>query len=118
MKMIAKTKEILLEQKAESMIEVIVAFLVLSIIMVLFAQGISFSNRAESYAIGRSRDSDSAMKELMDSIVTGSGSAVGGTVHHESLDGQANKLKLRMYTVTPSGGGDNFIYYVFDADLG
>lgn len=118
MKMIAKTKEILFEQKAESIIEVTVAFMVLSIVMVLFAQGISFSNRAESYAIGRSRDSDSAMKELMDSIVTGSGSATAGTPHNESLDGQANMLKLRMYTVSPATGGDNCIYYVFDADLG
>ena len=51
MKIIAKTKEVLFANKAESMAEVVVAFMVLTIVMALFAQGMKFSNNAERYAI-------------------------------------------------------------------
>ena len=117
MKIIAKTKRELLTNKAESMIEVVVAFLVLSIVMALFAQGMSFSNRAENYAVDRARDSDKAMKSLLDTVISGSGGALSGTSSNESLDDQPNMLKLRIYTVTTEDGGDNCIYYVYDANL-
>ncbi len=118
MKIIAKTRSILFDTKAESMVEVVIAFLVLSIVMVLFAHGVSFSNRAERYAIGRSRDSDSAMRELMEAVISDGGAATGVSIKHEKLDGVDNMLKLRSYTVSPESGGDNCVYYVFDADLG
>jgi hypothetical protein len=115
MKIIAKTKRELLANKAESMAEVVVAFLVLTIVMTLFAQGISFSNRAEKYAVDRTRDSDKAMKDLLDTVIANHGDADDGSTIKESLNGQPNMLKLKLYIV--STGGDNCIYYVYDADL-
>ena len=117
MKIIAKTKRELLTNKAESMAEVVVAFLVLTIVLTLFAQGISFSNRAEKYALDRTRDSDSAMRELLDTVISNGGDADDEGTSKEALNGQANMLKLKMYIVTPEGGGDNCVYYVYDADL-
>ena len=118
MKIIAKTKEALFANKAESMTEVVVAFMVLTIVMSLFAQGMKFSNTAERYAVDRTRDSDSAMRTLLDTVISNGGDAEDGSgTSNESLNGQADMLKLKMYIVTPEGGGDNFVYYVYDANL-
>lgn len=117
MKILAKTRAALFCNKAETMVEVTVAFLVLSIVMVLFSQGMRFANRAENYAIDRSRDSDSALKELLDTAINSDGGASGGSSTDEDLDGKSGMLKLKVYTVHSADGGDNFVYYVFDADL-
>ena len=117
MKIIAKTKEALFANKAESMAEVVVAFMVLTIVMSLFAQGMKFSNAAERYAVDRTRDCDSAMKDLMDTVTSNGGSAQAGSPHNEELDGQPDLLKYKIYTASPKGGGDNCIYCVYDADL-
>ena len=117
MKIIAKTKEALFTNKAESMAEVVVAFMVLTIVMALFAQGMKYSNNAERYAIDRTRDSDSAMQKLLDTVIAGGSGGTSGNTVPQKLDGQDNMLKLTMYVITPDGGGDNCVYYVFDADL-
>lgn len=117
MKIIAKTKEAIFTNKAESMAEVVVAFMVLTIVMALFAQGMKFSNNAERYAVDRTRDSDSAMKTLLDTVISGGGSVGNGGSFKDSLAGQPDMLKGQMYIVQPEGGGDNCIYYVYDADL-
>jgi len=117
MKIIAKTKEALFTNKAESMAEVVVAFMVLTIVMALFAQGMKFSNNAERYAVDRTRDSDSAMKTLMNAVISGGGTVENGNTVIDTLDGQPDMLKCKMYIVQPEGGGDNCIYYVYDADL-
>ena len=117
MKIISKTKEALLTNKAESMAEVVVAFMVLTIVMSLFAQGMKFAHTAENYAIERTRDSDKAMREMLDAAILSAGSAGTSVVGNESLDGQADMLRLKVYSVTTEGGGDNCIYFVYDANL-
>lgn len=117
MKIIPKTRQALLANKAESMAEVIVAFMVLTIVMSLFAQGMKFAHTAENYAIDRTRDSDQAMRDMLDTVISSSGGAGSGGTSNEALDGQADMLKLKIYYVTPSGGGDNCVYFVFDANL-
>lgn len=117
MKMIPKTKALLLVNKAESMAEVTVAFMVLTIVLTLFAQGMRFAQTAENYAIDRSRDSDKAMKEMLDRAILDSGNADSGYTELVKFDGHDNLLKLTIYSVTPDGGGDNCIYFVYDANL-
>ena len=117
MKMIPKTKALLLANKAESMSEVTVAFLVLTIVMSLFAQGMKFAQTAENYAIDRSRDSDNAMKKMLDAAILDSGNAGNGSTEILDFDGHSGVLKLTIYIVPPDGGGDNCIYYVYDAKL-
>ena len=116
MKMIPKTNALLLANKAESMAEVTVAFMVLTIVMSLFAQGMKFALTAENYAIDRTRDSDLAMKKMLDTAISNADVAGSGGLPNESLGGQ-DLLKLKMYYVTPDGGGDRCVYYVYDANL-
>lgn len=123
MKIIAKTKAILIATKAESMSEVVVAFLVLSIIMVVFVRGITFAGKAESNAIDNVNTSDDAMIRLQ-KVVTDQDPKPAG-VSDETVDAPGtldghDLLKLKKYTVSYSSGGDtnSYIYYVFDAKLG
>ena len=114
MKIIVKTKEALSSNKAETMVEVTVAFLVLSIIMALFAQGMNFANKAENYAIDRSRDGDKAFKELLDTAINSTGSFEVNSSTTVSLSGKDDCLKLKKYC--KAEGSDIIVFYVFDAN--
>ena len=114
MKILAKTKAKLLETKAESMAEVIVAFLVLSLVMALFAQGLRYATSVESYSKTNTVNNDNSMIELQKTL---SGKEDGKASRPEdpqnrSLPGQANALKLSQYFVVT--GHDTNVYWVFD----
>ena len=116
MKMIPKTKALLLANKAESMAEVLVAFMVLTIILELFAQGMKFALTAENYAIDRTRDSDNAMKTMLDTVSSnGNGAEIVASYDPKLDDDRTDLLKLTIYSVRPDGGGDNCLYAVFDS---
>ena len=115
MKMIPKTKALLIANRAESMAEVTVAFMVLTIVLSLFAQGMRFALTAENYAIDRTRDSDKAMKTMLDTVSSNDNKAVIEDTFDQPLDGQLDMLKLTIYSVKPDGGGDFCVYAVFDA---
>ena len=122
MKIKAKTKAILYYNNAETIVEVIVAFLVLSIIMVLFARGITFASTAEKHAIDNINTADDAMIRLQKVVTDQNPKPAGVTGETEDpgeLDDQ-DILILKKYTVTYASGGDtnSYIYYVFDAKLG
>lgn len=124
MKLIAKTRAVLISTKAETVVEVTVAFLVMSLVMVLFAQGMRYAQTAENYAIGMTNDCDKAMRKLQDVVSGKDGTGVTDKDVTDAetlkLDGIDDLLKLKRYAVTlPSGGDSNtFYYYVFDANLG
>jgi hypothetical protein len=130
MKIIAKTRAVLFSNDAESMIEVIVAFAVMTIILSLFAQGIRFANSAQVYAIEKTKDSDIAMQNLQDTVNGNSNKKKdsGVTVGSDDFNGDLIKLKdkngndvellkLKRYSVTFNNGGDSntYYYFVFDA---
>ncbi len=114
MKIIAKTKAVLFSNKAETMVEVTVAFMVLSIIMALFAQGMSFAHKAENYAIDRSRDTDKAFKDLLDTAINSAGSFEVDSTTNVSLYGKDDCLKLKRYR--KPDGSEIIVFYVFDAN--
>lgn len=135
MKIIAKTRAVLFSNKAETIVEVAIAFVVLSIVMVLFAQGMSYAQRAENYAIGKTNDCDDALKRLQLTVSGKENQATDETNYNvlkdnkvanfaekdkemRSLDGQEDMLKLKRYYVIENGDPNKFFYYVFDADLG
>ena len=126
MKMLAKTKAILYQTKAETMVEVVVAFVVLSIVMALFTQGLSYATSAENYAIENGKTYDKALTNLqktltenLDDIDPGVYVSNGGS-ENKDLDTTVNALKLTEYTVSFTEGGDinTFHYWVFDANIG
>lgn len=126
MKIIAKTKAILIQNTAETMVEVIVAFVVLSIVMVLFAQGMRYAATAEDYAMRNTRKYDEAMIRLQNTV-TGKnpGDAHSTEIVNDSIsrslsgdpDADPIVLKVNKYEVSFSTSGDSntCIYYVFDA---
>ena len=123
MKIIAKTKAVLFSNKAESMVEVIVAFVVLTIVMALFAQGMNFATSAEKYAIENTKANDAAILKLQ-KTVSGVGNEANSvnTITDESrlkLNDKPNMLILTKYSIVSGSGPSNvFNYFVFDANLG
>ena len=135
MKIIAKTKAVLREQKAETMVEVVVAFVVLSIVMVMFSQGLKYATTAEVYAVENGKACDKALINLQ-RFITGTPDDTGNNVpsspldegvrvtssdtENKTLNNQSDMVKLTKYAVVyPEGGDTNvYTYWVFDANVG
>lgn len=58
-------------KRGETMVEVIVAFTLLSIILVLFSQGIAWATKSEARASDNRRAADSAMESLQQDLAQG-----------------------------------------------
>ena len=58
-------------KRGETMVEVLVAFVLLSIILVLFSQGIAWATRAEANASNSREAADSAMESLQHDLANG-----------------------------------------------
>ncbi len=70
MKLIRKSGHMLEDNKGETIVEVVVAFTVLSIMMVMFSQGIAYASRTSVLA-DKNRDSaDQAMIDLQEQITS------------------------------------------------
>ena len=68
MKMICKTRKILRDNKGESMVEVIVAFTLLSLMLVLFSEGMAWATNSEVQASANRDSADQAMIHLQQSL--------------------------------------------------
>ncbi len=68
MKLIRKNSHILEDNKGETIVEVVVAFTVLSIMMVLFSQGIAYASRTSVLADNNRDSADQAMMDLQERI--------------------------------------------------
>ena len=121
MRIIAKTKSVLMANKAESIVEVIVAFVVITIVMAMFAQGMNYVTSAEKYAIENTKDNDTAMLRLQRTVTGVADEADSDEISSAEklkLQDKPNMLKLTEYKIQCGGGPSNvFNYYVFDANL-
>lgn len=70
MKIIRKTFNLIEDNKGETIVEVVVAFAVLSIMMVMFAQGIAFATNSSVRASKTREKSDKAMIALQKKMVS------------------------------------------------
>lgn len=68
MKVIRKLDRMQNDNKGETIVEVVVAFAVLSIMMVMFAQGISYASHAGVAAEKKRSDADQALVRLQDKL--------------------------------------------------
>lgn len=111
------SKKILRDNKGESIAEVMVAFLVLSIMMALFAQGLRYVGTARSYAIEECDAADTAMLELQKTINKAnqgqpSLAFTTGKDKQTAVTGSSTGLVAHQYQVMPpSYGTDQKIYY-------
>ena len=76
MKLIRKNGHVLGDNKGETIVEVVVAFTVLSIMMVLFSQGIVYASRSSMQADKKRDDADKAMIDLQEQIATDTSGSV------------------------------------------
>ena len=70
MNIIRKTANLIEDNKGETIVEVVVAFAVLSIMLVMFAQGISYATNTSVRASKTREESDKAMLDLQKDMVT------------------------------------------------
>lgn len=69
MKIIRKNVNLIEDNRGETIVEVVVAFAVLSIMLVMFAQGISYASNTSVRASKTREKSDIAMQELQKDMV-------------------------------------------------
>lgn len=124
MKIVAKTKAILIANTAETMAEVLVAFIVLTLVMALFAQGLRYAASAETYAKDNTVKYDESLLKLQKTLaVGGEGAENIGEAQSRTLDADTdtfedsdkNSLKLTQYGVKQNGDTAWNFYWVFDA---
>lgn len=123
MKIVAKTKAVLLANTAETMAEVIIAFVVLSLVMALFAQGLRYAASAETYAKDKSVMTDESLLKLQKTLAVGGEGAKNSDPTYRTLitddsdfkDPSGNALKLTQYGVQNEGDSGWTYYWVFDA---
>jgi hypothetical protein len=124
MKTIAKTKAILIANTAETMAEVMVAFIVLMLVMALFAQGLRYAASAETYAKDNTVRYDESLLDLQRTLALGGeGAQSMGEPESRTLDADTNafedsdknSLKLSQYGVRQTGDTAWNFYWVFDA---
>ena len=124
MKIVAKTKAILIANTAETMAEVLVAFIVLTLVMALFAQGLRYAASAETYAKDNTVKYDESLLKLQKTLaVGGEGAENMGEAQSRTLDADTdtfedsdkNSLKLTQYGVKQNGDTAWNFYWVFDA---
>jgi len=70
MKMIKKCNSILIDNTGETIAEVVVAFAVLAIMMVLFAQGIAYASRTNVIADHNRNNADQTLIKLQDLLAS------------------------------------------------
>lgn len=70
MKIIGKTTDLLRRKAGETMVEVIVAFALLAIMLVVFAQGLAFAANSEAQANEKRISSDASMLELQQKLAS------------------------------------------------
>ena len=76
MKIIRKTFNLIVDNKGETIVEVVVAFAVLSIMLVMFAQGIAYASNTSARAMQTREKSDKAMHLLQKARVSGSADSI------------------------------------------
>ena len=107
------SKPILKDRSGETIAEVVVAFALLSIMLVVFAQGIAWATNTQIQASDNRKQADDSMISLQNKLATekvdkGSGVPIKET----KTDGTPRNLPIRRYTYKI----DDDFYVVYEAD--
>ena len=103
-----KSINLLKDNKGETILEVVVAFTLLTIMMVLFAQGIKNATMTNMRADETRNNADRAMESLQEQIASDSSSALP----IKDIDG--NNVYRKRYVITE--GGKTYTYIVYSVD--
>lgn len=108
MKCFYKTRTDLLDNSGETMVEVIVAFTLLSIMLVMFTQGITWASKSELNASRVRKESDEAFADVQSRLASGERDSSYQTVSNAFND----RIKREKITCEGSDGRIyTYIYY-------
>ena len=109
MRCIYKKGSILTDNSGETMVEVLVAFTMLSIMLVIFSQGLTWASKSEVQASKSRNNSDAAMKAFQTMCARGEKSTTPVPGLQSPLSG---RLRRGTYTYTGDNGRTySFLYY-------
>lgn len=107
MKMIKKTVSILKDTSGESIVEVLVAFTLLSIMMVVFSQGLASASISEMNAKKNRESADQSMNTLQKKLASSTPKEGAQEKDTVSIQGTSDEIKSYLYEV------DGNTYVVF-----
>ncbi|MBR4543396.1 MAG: type II secretion system protein [Lachnospiraceae bacterium] len=96
-----------LKNRGETMVEVMVAFIILLIVLALFGTSITATGNAERHANEKRTEADTAMQQLQKKLHGGGTDAVAAG-EKKSTDVQSKNLIATQYTTA-----DGCVYWVF-----
>lgn len=116
MKLISKTRRILGDNSGETIVEVMVAFTLLTIMLLIFSQGIAFATNSERRAGKIRKSADDAMVDLqkersgtdLDNVTPGGGDP---KPVRNTAEGQENLIRRYNYSVIEDSEGHSYIVY-------
>lgn len=98
---------ILRDNSGETLVEVLVAFTLLSIIMVTFSQGIAFATRTEARATKNRKNADMAMNRFQTRLAAGERDTA-----YDQIAGVFNdRIKVESMTVNVDGETYTYAFY-------
>jgi len=111
MRCIYKRGRIITDNSGETMVEVLVAFTLLSIMLVIFSQGLAWATRSEVQASRSRNNADEGMKAFQTMYATEAKSTVPVTGLQGPLNG---RLRRGTYSYTASDG-QQYIYTYYES---
>ena len=102
MKLIKKTTSILKDNSGETIVEVLVAFTVLSIMLLVFAEGLQMATRTEVRADQSRKSADAALADVQAKISNGESFGYSGAAINVN-SGEGNSASIVPYTYTVDG---------------
>lgn len=113
MRYVRKTSFIFNSKSGESMVEVMVAFVVLSIILLIFAEGLQMATRLEVRSDQTRRGADSAMADVQSRI--SSGETFGSRMDEISISSDGVNSSVVPYTYQVNIDGNDYTFVVYKA---
>ena len=107
MKRIEKTYKGIKDNSGETMVEVLVAFALLSILLIIFSQGIAMATKTELNADKSRNGADEAMKNVQDYMAEDS----AGRPYDQVQGYFDDRIKRMSYSYTVDGQTYNYVYY-------
>ncbi|MBR1797501.1 MAG: prepilin-type N-terminal cleavage/methylation domain-containing protein [Clostridiales bacterium] len=113
MRRISKTGSIISDNKGETMVEVIVAFTLLSIMLVVFSEGISWATKSEVNANKSRTGADNAMIALQQKLA---GKSPEDVIKSSESNGsvEVGGTTVSRYTYTVTIDGNTYTYVVYE----
>ena len=110
MKIVRKTASILRNNSGETIVEVLVAFVVLSIMLLIFTEGIQMATRTEVRADQSRKGADEAMEDIQNKIANDYAFTNAGTPIVVGSGDDAGTIVPYTYTTS-----DGYTYVVYRA---